>query len=823
MQVLQLPTGTAGSSSSSKAASREPQHEKLTQDYAHVYYDSLPTFNELLTSPNRSNSTSQSQSQSQSPPLLHSLQKSLDTLVRAGFSDREFARGHRQMRSFRQHQTAKTAAILERKAVRTAHEQKCAALKVHIDELEERLETMSESTSTGSSSSEAVNGGSSFWQQAVSFVSTLLEPETDKERLAATRKKRTRDKKRDDLERKIRNKKRSWQEHAVAMNKVHDGLLRLQAEKEAFQPPLGKQEYQTANAAIDAVRDDFCAALAVHIQERHSHLLEQYQTLDAKTDLTRPHEWFPHARLDRRKIIYHGGPTNSGKTYQALERLKEAKKGMYLGPLRLLAVEIYEKLTAGGIYCNLYTGQEHREIPFATHGAATIEMASVTDEFDVIVIDEIQMMADAERGYGWTRALLGSRCKEIHVCGGMEAVDIVKRLVDACGDEFELRTYSRFIPLKVANQSLARSSDQVGSYKNVQPGDCVVAFSRNDIFAIKREIEKNTKYKCCVIYGSLPPQTRSEQARRFNDPDSGYDILVASDAIGMGLNLHIRRIIFNSIFKNNGSGIVRLDHSAIKQISGRAGRRNSPFPQGEVTCRNPEDMAHLRKCMATEIEPVQKAGLLPTASHIEEFSGALDSYGLGDGVNNLHTILHQFDAMATVKSGFFLCRQTPMYAIAKDLEKHALSIRDKYTLCMCPVVINSEKSMDVLKRFAEKLARGEVSGLTRSMTPRQPSSFEDLSRLCGIFNDLELFLWLQKKFPPANMMEMQAALARKEHTIKFISESLVLSDKLKLNHCYVMRDQRLREKWQPDELEVDKSDMYDSDNDEALNAGVADI
>jgi hypothetical protein len=109
------------------------------------------------------------------------------------------------------------------------------------------------------------------------------------------------------------------------------------------------------------------------------------------------------------------------------------------------------------------------------------------------------------------------------------------------------------------------------------------------------------------------------------------------------------------------------------------------------------------------------------------------------------------------------------------------------------------------------------------MIPRRPSSFEDLSRLCGIFNDLELFLWLQKKFPPANMMEMQAALARKEHTIKFISESLVLTDKLKLNHCYVMRDQRLREQWQPDQLEVDESDMYGSDSDEALNAGVADI
>jgi ATP-dependent RNA helicase SUPV3L1/SUV3 len=855
MQILQLPTGGSSSTSARTGISKgaiEPQKQKLTQDYAHVYYDSLASFNELLTNPSsyfwQSQSPSQTQSQVQSqsqgqeqgqleystgrsqwqsPPRLHSLKIPLNKLVHAGFADQKFARGHRDMQRFHQHQTSQTAAILERKAQLIAHEQKRDALRLHIDELEERLEPMPESTSTGSSSSSeaALTNGSSFWQQAVSYVGTLFESETEteKKRLAATRKKRTQDKKRDDLERKVRNKKRTWQGQAVAVKKVHDRVLRLQAEKEAFQPPLSKQEYLNANAVIDVVRDDICAALAVHIQERHSHLLEQYQTLDAKTDLTRPHEWFPHARLDRRKIIYHGGPTNSGKTYQALERLKEAKKGMYLGPLRLLAVEIYEKLTAGGIYCNLYTGQEHREIPFATHGAATIEMASVTDEFDVIVIDEIQMMADAERGYGWTKALLGSRCKEIHVCGGMEAVDIVKRLVDACGDEFELRTYSRFIPLKVANKSLARSSDQVGSYKNVQPGDCVVAFSRNDIFAIKREIEKNTKYKCCVIYGSLPPQTRSEQARRFNDPDSGYDILVASDAIGMGLNLHIGRIIFNSIFKHNGSGIVRLDHSAIKQISGRAGRRNSPFPQGVVTCRSPEDMAHLRKCMATEIEPVQKAGLLPTASHIEEFSGALDNYGLGNGDNNLHKILHQFDAMATVKSDFFLCRQTPMYAIAEDLEKHALSIRDKYTLCMCPVVINSEKSMDVLKRFAEKLARGEVSGLTRSMIPRRPSSFEDLSRLCGTFNDLELFLWLQKKFPPANMMEMQAALARKDHTIKFISESLVLTDKLKLNHCYVFRDQRLREQWQPDQLEADESDMYDSDNDEALNAGVADI
>jgi ATP-dependent RNA helicase SUPV3L1/SUV3 len=247
----------------------------------------------------------------------------------------------------------------------------------------------------------------------------------------------------------------------------------------------------------------------------------------------------------------------------------------------------------------------------------------------------------------------------------------------------------------------------------VQPGDCVVAFSRNDIFAIKREIESGTNYKCCVIYGSLPPQTRTDQARRFNDPDSGYDILVASDAIGMGLNLNIRRIIFNSLYKYTGDSIVRLDHSSVKQISGRAGRRNSPFPEGEVTCRDPEDMEHLKRCMSTEIAPIKKAGLLPTAEHIEVFSEALKKYELGNDSDNLHKILIQFSEMATLKGDFFLCRQTPMQVVAKLLSDVDLPLSDKYTLCMSPAQHDCSRAMTTLKQFATKYSLGQVSGVSR--------------------------------------------------------------------------------------------------------------
>ncbi len=97
-----------------------------------------------------------------------------------------------------------------------------------------------------------------------------------------------------------------------------------------------------------------------------------------------------------------------------------------------------------------------------------------------------------------------------------------------------------------------------GDYSKVRPGDCIVAFSKAEIFAIRKEIENKTKYKCAVIYGQLPPETRSTQARLFNDPKSEYDILVASDAIGMGLNLNIGRIIFHTTLKGKSIDVHGL-------------------------------------------------------------------------------------------------------------------------------------------------------------------------------------------------------------------------------------------------------------------------
>jgi len=133
---------------------------------------------------------------------------------------------------------------------------------------------------------------------------------------------------------------------------------------------------------------------------------------------------------------------------------------MYLAPLRLLAAEVYENLTSEGIYTNLVTGQEAREVPFSTHVACTVELADINRDYDVVVLDEIQMLCDSFRGFAWTRALMGVRCKEIHVCGGTEAREIVQKICKMCGDDFEIKTYKRFSELKVQTESLAMSSTE---------------------------------------------------------------------------------------------------------------------------------------------------------------------------------------------------------------------------------------------------------------------------------------------------------------------------------------------------------------------------
>lgn len=336
-----------------------------------------------------------------------------------------------------------------------------------------------------------------------------------------------------------------------ALNNSHDALLIDKTITRVFVDFATSEDSPSDDSTINALR-----------------------SIREATDFSHPAEWFPEARSIRRRVIMHVGPTNSGKTHHALQALAAAKTGFYAGPLRLLAHEIWDRLNKGQIVpagvtldpnatadddggtdlldgsvptkppvltkehnerfaraCNLITGEEQRIVAEDALVSCTVEMLQFNRVVDVAVVDEIQMIADPERGSGWTAAVLGLCAKEIHLCGEETAVKVIEDLVKETGDELIVNRYQRLTPLHVANRSLD------GDLKRIEKGDCVVSFSRSGIFALKKKIEEVTNLRCAVAYGRLPPEIRSEQAALFNDPKSGFDVIVGSDAIGMGLNL----------------------------------------------------------------------------------------------------------------------------------------------------------------------------------------------------------------------------------------------------------------------------------------------
>lgn len=486
-------------------------------------------------------------------------------------------------------------------------------------------------------------------------------------------------------------------------------------------------------------------------------------TLQQLTDLRLPHELYPLAAAMTRKVVYHEGPTNSGKTHAALERLKlaGADGGIYCGPLRLLALEIYERLNLDGLYTSLVTGQEKKLLPHATHVSSTVEMANINRRWDVAVIDEIQLLGDPQRGWAWTRAFFGLQANEIHVCGSSEAVHLVQKFCEASGDEFELRSYERRAPLAIADEPLR-------SYRHVRPGDCVVAFSRREIFQIKREIEVKTGESCCIIYGQLPPETRSQQARLFNARDNGHNILVASDAVGMGLNLNIARVVFSSVKKFTGGsgGMTDITPSLAKQIAGRAGRSGSAYASGVATCLQDADLTYLRESYEQPPTPLTSAGLFPSSEQMEAFAQQMP------GVTDLGDLIDKYVLLARLDGDYFLCNHADMKDAAALLRDVDMTLTDRFTFCMAPVNLRNPLARRVYIDYATAHARNESVALDIYLPKYAPQTAEALRDVEIKAQIIDLYLWLSFRFE-ATFGERALAEERKTRVLELVEQGLV--------------------------------------------------
>ncbi|XP_021673167.2 DExH-box ATP-dependent RNA helicase DExH18, mitochondrial [Hevea brasiliensis] len=489
--------------------------------------------------------------------------------------------------------------------------------------------------------------------------------------------------------------------------------------------------------------------------------IKRFRSMIESADLTKPYTWFPFARAMKRRIIYHCGPTNSGKTYNALQRFMEAKKGVYCSPLRLLAMEVFDKVNALGVYCSLHTGQEKKNVPFSNHVACTVEMVSTDELYDVAVIDEIQMMADSFRGFAWTRALLGLKADEIHLCGDPSVLNIVRKICSETGDELLEHHYDRFKPLVVEAKTL------LGDLRNVRSGDCVVAFSRREIFEVKLAIEKHTKHRCCVIYGALPPETRRQQANLFNDQDNEFDVLVASDAVGMGLNLNIRRVVFNSLSKYNGDKIVPVPASQVKQIAGRAGRRGSRYPDGLTSTLHLDDLGYLIECLKQPFEEVKKVGLFPFYEQVELFAGQLPDV-------TFPQLLEKFGENCRLDGSYFLCRHDNIKKVAYMLEKvQGLSLEDRFNFCFAPVNIRDPKAMYHLLKFASSYSQKVPVGIAMGMPKGSAQNDSELLDLETKHQVLSTYLWLSHQFKEETFPYVKKAETMATEIADLLGQSLI--------------------------------------------------
>ncbi len=273
---------------------------------------------------------------------------------------------------------------------------------------------------------------------------------------------------------------------------------------------------------------------------------------------------YPLARKMKRHFVFHVGPTNSGKTYDAICALKAAKKGIYLAPLRLLAYEIFDRLNDEGVPCSMITGEEEIFVDGAEHYSATIETVNTAELFDVAVIDEGQMIGDEQRGGAWTRAILGVCADEIHICCDESCVDLITGIIEECEDTYEIKKNQRSVPL------VFDKSESFSFPRSVKPKDALIVFSKQSVIAVTAELQR-AGIKASMIYGNLPYDVRMNEVKRFVEGET--EVVVATDAIGMGLNLPIRRIVFLETRKFDGHTRRTLNVSEIKQIAGRAGRR----------------------------------------------------------------------------------------------------------------------------------------------------------------------------------------------------------------------------------------------------------
>lgn len=437
-------------------------------------------------------------------------------------------------------------------------------------------------------------------------------------------------------------------------------------------------------------------------------------------------------------LTLHVGPTNSGKTYAALQHLVAAGRGWYLAPLRLLAHEVFELLNNGGTRCHLLTGEESIRVPGAQITASTIEMFSPSPDEACTIIDEAHMLADEQRGWAWTRALMEARAPDLHVISAPVAGPLVERLAAAAGIRLLRVEHERLTPLTV--------SPRPWSLDKLPPQTILVAFSRAMSLGLKSELERQHRRRVSIIYGDLPPEVRRRQAGRFAGGET--EICVATDAVGMGLNLPADHVCFFEVEKFDGRQRRTLSPTEVRQIGGRAGRFGLSRA-GLVGALNPADLAVVRRSLEGPEASLTVARVAPSPEALALLPGTLAER------------LRQWTELRSIPDNWRQLLRPVGLADAIELaelltprEVETLGEADALLLVRAPT---SNDTRDYWRVCAQAIVRHRAMPLP----PEAPAPIRTAAQLTEVELSIrcaDIYLWLSQRRPFAKVAPEAAAV-----------------------------------------------------------------
>lgn len=444
---------------------------------------------------------------------------------------------------------------------------------------------------------------------------------------------------------------------------------------------------------------------------------------------------FTTARALKRHITIVTGPTNSGKSYTALKTMAESESGIALAPLRLLAHEFKEALYERGISASLKTGEERIIVPDSRFLTATVEMCPMDKPVDVALIDEAQMLTDPDRGAAWTAAIMGVPARQIFVLGSPECIPIVKNIAKLCDDPYDEIILQRKSPLVTASSPIKLSK--------LQAGDALIAFSRREVLDL-RALLLQQGHRVAVIYGALSPEVRRAEAKRFNDGEA--EILIATDAIGMGLNLSIKRIIFSTIYKFDGQSRRPLTSQEVKQIGGRAGRygKHENGIVGILAGAGSPSFIHRQLEAPPEQEKDLRPLVQPDSDIVQAIANEINSNSLFGVLTRLKRAVLRPD-----DPNYRLAKMEETFEIASSLEGiENLSLKDRWTYATCPVD-DRDNGIRRLTHWAADHAAGKTIPAPSAGKLPNPShaSRRELERAEKMHKRLVSWRWLSLRFP----------------------------------------------------------------------------